>query len=123
MPNMDAMLEAVLLEDAEDDVIDEAIDNGNVDLANTESEEDRYGLSPDQINDVDQLAGIDDDDVNTVDPDEDIEEYVDDEDLDFSDDDEEDSENDEEDITADDMRDAIDTAKDFELESFFSTIY
>ena len=61
--------------------------------------------------------------MNTVDPDEDIEEYVDDEDLDFSDEDEEDSENDEEDLTADDMRDAIDTAKDLELESFFSTIY
>lgn len=123
MPNMDAMVEAVLLEDAEDDVIDEAIDNGDANLADAEYDEDRYGLSPDQINDVDQLAGIDDDDVNTVDPDEDIEEYVDDEDLDFSDEDEEDSENDEEDLTADDMRDAIDTAKDLELESFFSTIY
>lgn len=117
MPDMDAMLEAVLLEDAEDDVIDEAIDNGNIDLTDTESEGDRYGLSPDQINDIDQLAGIDDDDVNTVDPDEDIEEYTDDG---FSVDEED--EPDSEDITANDINDAIGMAKDFELESFFNNI-
>ena len=104
MPDMDVMLEAVLLEDAEDDVIDEAIDNGNVDLANAESEEDRYGLSPDQENDIDQLAGIDDDDVNVVDPDEDIEE--DEADINFS----LYEEDTDEDITADDMEDAALTA-------------
>ena len=104
MPNMDAMLEAVLLEDAEDDVIDEAIDNGNVDLAGAESDEDRYGLSPDQENDIDQLAGIDDDDVNFVDPDEDIEE--DEADINFS----LYEEDTDEDITADDMEDAALTA-------------
>ena len=104
MPDMDAMLEAVLLEDAEDDVIDEAIDNGNANLADVESDEDRYGLSPDQENDIDQLAGIDDDDVNVVDPDEDIEE--DEADINFS----LYEEDTDEDITADDMEDAALTA-------------
>lgn len=119
--NMDAMLEAVLFEDAEDDIIDDAVDNGNVDLSDEALEEDRYGLSPDQENDIDKLAGIDSDDVNAVDPDEDIEEFTDEDVIDYSIDEEEDTE-DGDDITANDMQDAISTANDLELEAFFNNI-
>lgn len=119
--NMDAMLEAVLFEDAEDDIIDDAVDNGNVDLSDEALEEDRYGLSPDQENDIDKLAGIDSDDVNAVDPDEDIEEFTDEDVIDYSIDEEEDTE-DGDDITVNDMQDAINSANDLELEAFFNNI-
>ena len=104
MAEVDAMLEAVLFEDAEDDVIDAAIDDGSVDLSDDNLEEDRFGISPDQENDIDQLAGIDADDVNAVDPDED-EEY---DDTDFIVDEEEDIDEDE-DVTAEDIEQAIDS--------------
>lgn len=104
MAEVDAMLEAVLFEDAEDDVIDAAIDDGSVDLSDNNLEEDRFGISPDQENDIDQLAGIDADDVNAVDPDEDEEYY----DTDFIVDEEEDIDEDE-DVTAEDIEQAIDS--------------
>ena len=104
MAEVDAMLEAVLFEDAEDDVIDAAIDDGSVDLSDDNLEEDRFGISPDQENDIDQLAGIDADDVNAIDPDED-EEY---DDTDFIVDEEEDIDEDE-DVTAEDIEQAIDS--------------
>lgn len=107
MAEVDAMLEAVLFEDAEDDVIDAAIDDGSVDLSDDNLEEDRFGISPDQENDIDQLAGIDADDVNAVDPDED-EEY---DDADFIVDEEEDIDEDE-DVTAEDIEQAIDSDSD-----------
>ena len=107
MAEVDAMLEAVLFEDAEDDVIDAAIDDGSVDLSDDNLEEDRFGISPDQENDIDQLAGIDADDVNAVDPDED-EEY---DDTDFIVDEEEDIDEDE-DVTAEDIEQAIDSDSD-----------
>lgn len=107
MAEVDAMLEAVLFEDAEDDVIDAAIDDGSVDLSDDNLEEDRFGISPDQENDIDQLAGIDVDDVNAVDPDED-EEY---DDTDFIIDEEEDIDEDE-DVTAEDIEQAIDSDSD-----------
>lgn len=107
MAEVDAMLEAVLFEDAEDDVIDAAIDDGSVDLSDDNLEEDRFGISPDQENDIDQLAGIDVDDVNAVDPDED-EEY---DDTDFIVDEEEDIDEDE-DVTAEDIEQAIDSDSD-----------
>ena len=107
MAEVDAMLEAVLFEDAEDDVIDAAIDDGSVDLSDDNLEEDRFGISPDQENDIDQLAGIDADDVNAIDPDED-EEY---DDTDFIVDEEEDIDEDE-DVTAEDIEQAIDSDSD-----------
>ena len=107
MAEVDAMLEAVLFEDAEDDVIDAAIDDGSVDLSDDNLEEDRFGISPDQENDIDQLAGMDADDVNAVDPDED-EEY---DDTDFIVDEEEDIDEDE-DVTAEDIEQAIDSDSD-----------